>query len=88
MKTVKVPAIKKASGEIVKAPSKQYAHKDLETKGKRGFILSDGKFAGREEAAKVATKAKQVKSGASSLKKRKTLHSENLRTEKQNKDKK
>ena len=32
-KTVKVPAVKKKDGKVVKAPSKQYAHKDLETKG-------------------------------------------------------
>jgi hypothetical protein len=87
MKTVKVPAVKKKNGKIVKANTKMDSHDDLETKGKRGFILSDGKFADRKEAAKVAKKAKQVKSGASALSKRKKLHSENLRTTKQNKDK-
>ena len=88
MKTVKVPAVKKKNGKIVKANSKMDSHDDLETKGQRGFILSDDKFADREEAAKVAKKAKQVKSGATALAKRKKLHSENLRTPKQNKDKK
>ena len=76
MKNVKVPAIKKTSGKIVKAKSKKQSHDDLETKGERGFILSDGKFAGREEAAKVAKKAKQV---SKSVKK---LHSEDLRKKK------
>ena len=75
-KTVKVPAVKKKDGKVVKAPSKQYAHKDLETKGERGFILSDGKFAGREEAATVAKKAKQVPKTV------KKLHSEDLRKKK------
>ena len=73
MKTVKVPAIKKTDGKIVKAKSKKESHDDLNTEGKRGFILSDGKFAGREEAATVAKKAKQV---PKTIKK---LHSEDLR---------
>jgi hypothetical protein len=76
MKTVKVPAIKKSGGKVVKAKSKQQSHDDLETKGQRGFVLSDGKFADREEAAKVAKKAKQVP------KKIKKLHSEDLRKKK------
>ena len=76
MKTVKVPAIKKTDGKIVKAKSKKESHDDLNTEGKRGFILSDGKFAGREEAATVAKKAKQV---PKTIKK---LHSEDLRRKK------
>ena len=76
MKTVKVPAIKKTDGKIVKAKSKKESHNDLNTEGKRGFILSDGKFAGREEAATVAKKAKQV---PKTIKK---LHSEDLRKKK------
>jgi hypothetical protein len=76
MKTVKVPAIKKSSGKVVKAKSKQQSHAELETKGERGFILSDGKFAGREEAATVAKKAKQVPKTV------KKLHSEDLRKKK------
>ena len=76
MKTVKVPAVKKSSGKVVKAKSKQQSHNDLETKGERGFILSDGKFAGREEAATVAKKAKQVPKTV------KKLHSEDLRKKK------
>ena len=76
MKTVKVPAVKKSDGKIVKAKSKKESHNDLNTEGKRGFILSDGKFAGREEAATVAKKAKQV---PKTIKK---LHSEDLRKKK------
>ena len=76
MKTVKVPAVKKSSGKVVKAPSKQYSHDDLETEGQRGFVLSDGTFANRGKAAKVAVKAKQVP------KKVKKLHSEDLRKKK------
>ena len=76
MKTVKVPAIKKTDEKIVKAKSKKESHDDLNTEGKRGFILSDGKFAGREEAATVAKKAKQV---PKTIKK---LHSEDLRKKK------
>ena len=76
MKTVKVPAVKKSDGKIVKAKSKKESHDDLNTEGKRGFILSDGKFAGREEAATVAKKAKQV---PKTIKK---LHSEDFRKKK------
>ena len=75
-KSVKVPAVKKTSGKVVKAKSKQQSHDDLETKGERGFVLSDGKFAGREEAAEVAKKAKQVPKTV------KKLHSEDLRKKK------
>ena len=76
MKTVKVPAVKKTSGKVVKAKSKQQSHDDLKTEGQRGFILSDGTFAGREEAATVAKKAKQVPKTV------KKLHSEDLRKKK------
>ena len=69
---VKVPAIKKKDGKVVKAPSKKYAHDDLETSGKRGFILSDGTFADRKKAAKVSNE-----SGMTSNKKK--LYSEDLR---------
>lgn len=75
-KKVVVPAIKKSSGKVVKAKSKQQSHDDLETKGERGFILSDGTFAGREKAATVAKKAKQVPKTV------KKLHSEDLRKKK------
>jgi len=76
MKTVKVPAIKKTNGKVVKAKSKKESHDDLNTEGTRGFVLSDGKFVGRKAAAKVAKDAKQVRSTV------KSLHSEDLRKKK------
>jgi hypothetical protein len=75
-KKVSVPAVKKTSGKVVKAKSKQQSHDDLKTEGERGFILSDGTFAGREKAATVAKKAKQVPKTV------KKLHSEDLRKKK------
>jgi hypothetical protein len=75
-KKVVVPAIKKTNGKVVKAKSKQQSHDDLHTTGERGFIISDGSFAGREKAATVAKKAKQV---PKTIKK---LHSEDLRKKK------
>jgi hypothetical protein len=75
-KKVVVPAVKKSDGKVVKAKSKKQSHADLETKGERGFVLSDGKFAGREEAATVAKKAKQVPKTV------KNLHSSDLRKKK------
>ena len=75
-KKVSVPAVKKTSGKVVKAKSKQQSHDDLKTEGERGFIPSDGTFAGRKKAATVAKKAKQV---PKTIKK---LHSEDLRKEK------
>jgi hypothetical protein len=55
------PAVKTSSGKIVKAAKKGDAHKEIPAKGERGFTLSDGKFAGREEAGRVAKAAGQVK---------------------------
>jgi hypothetical protein len=75
-KKVEVPAIKKPDGKIVKAKSKKESHDDLNTKGKRGFVLSDNTFVGREEGAKVAKKAGQVPKTV------KKLHSEDLRKKK------
>lgn len=76
VKTVKVPAVKKSDGKVVKAKSKQQSHDDLKTEGQRGFVLSDGTFAGREKAATVAKKAKQIPKTV------KKLHSEDLRKKK------
>lgn len=73
---IKVPAIKKTSGKIVKAKSKQESHDDLETEGQRGFVTSEGKFVNRGEAAKIAKKAKQVPKNV------KKLHSSDLRKKK------
>jgi hypothetical protein len=75
-KKVVVPAIKKSDGKVVKAKSKKESHDDLNTKGKRGFVLSDNTFVGREEGAKVAKKAGQVPKTV------KRLHSEDLRKKK------
>lgn len=57
------PAIKYS--DKVSKGTKAMEHDDIVKKndgkdGKRGFILSDGSFAGRKKAAKVAKAAKQV----------------------------
>ncbi len=75
MKKVTVPAVKKSSGKVVSAPSKAQHHKDIPAKGQRGFKLSDGSFAGREKAAKVAKAAGQV----GTLKHAGKLHSGDIR---------
>lgn len=48
-------------------------HKDIQAKGRRGFVEDDGKFHERPQAAKVANKAKQTKKPV------KKLHSEDLK---------
>lgn len=68
---VKAIAIKKPSGKVVQAKPPAH-HVDLKTEGKRGFVLSDGSFANRTEAAKVAKKAGQAKPAS------KFLHSSDL----------
>jgi hypothetical protein len=57
---VKKPAIKTPAGVVI-AGQPGTKHKDIGATGKRGFVLSDGSFAGRTEAGKVAKKAGQVK---------------------------
>lgn len=74
MKRVKAPAIKTASGKVVEARGKHQHHDDIPAKGTRGFVLSDGKFVGREAAGKVAKAASQVKK----MEKPPRLHSEDL----------
>jgi hypothetical protein len=66
--TVKVPAIKYGDGKIARAPNKDWHHDQIAERegkpkkdGKRGFILSDGTFADRQVAAKVAKAAGEVK---------------------------
>ena len=73
------PAVKEKSGKVI-ADSKAFSHAEIEEKAgrkkhedKRGFLLSNGKFADRKEAAKVAEKAGEIKKP---VKKR---HSHNLR---------
>jgi len=80
--TVKEPAIKYPDGKIAKG-TKKMSHDDIVKRegkdGKRGFILSDGTFAGREAAAKVAKAAGEVAHPG------KKLHSHELRMGKKDK---
>ena len=71
------PAIKTKTGKVIK-DTPAYSHEVIEKKAKvkkdtRGFLLSNGTFAGREKAAEVAKKAKEVKNPG------KKLHSHELR---------
>jgi hypothetical protein len=76
---VSKPAVKEKSGKVV-SETKAYSHSEIEKKAgrkknqdKRGFLLSNGEFVGRKEAAKVAKKAGEVKDPG------KKLHSHELR---------
>lgn len=81
-KKIVAPALrKKKDGVIVEAPSKAWAHDQLEAKEhipdkkvKRGFVTTEDKFVGRKKAAKIAKKAGQIKDT-----KIKKLHSSDLR---------
>ena len=73
------PAVKEKSGKILK-DTPAYSHEEIEKKAgrpknadKRGFLLSNGKFADREKDAKVAKAAGEVKNPG------KKLHSHELR---------
>jgi hypothetical protein len=76
--TVKVPAVKHKDGTISKAPNASYSHEEIiekvGKKGQHGFMLSNGEFANRTEAAKVAEAAGEVPKSAG-----KKLHSHELR---------
>jgi aspartate ammonia-lyase len=80
-KKIVAPAIKeKKTGIIMEAPSKAWAHDQIEAaehvpdkKVKRGFVTSEDKFVGRKKAAKIAKKAGQIKKDV------KKLHSTDLR---------
>ena len=80
-KKIDVPAIKdKKTGVIMEAPSKAWAHDQIEAKEhipdkkvKRGFVTSEDKFVKRKEAAKIAKKAGQINGNV------KKLHSTDLR---------
>jgi hypothetical protein len=78
---VTAPAIKYGT-KIVKG-TKKMSHDDIVKKegkdGTRGFMLSNGKFAGRAEAARVAKTAGEVSHPG------KTLHSHELRAGKRDK---
>ena len=82
VKKIVAPAIReKKTGVIIEAPSKAWAHDQLEArehikkkKVKEGFVTSEDKFVGRKKAAKIAKQAGQVKD-----KDIKKLHSSDLR---------
>lgn len=63
-------AVKTPSGKI-KTGRK---HKDILGMGKEGFVLDNGKFVNRVEAARIAKRAGQVKHMSSPA-----LHSSNLK---------
>jgi len=81
-KKIVAPAVKdKKTGVIMEAPSKKWAHDQIEVKehikdknAKRGFVTNEDKFVKRKEAAKIAKKAGQIKKD--DIKK---LHSSDLR---------
>ena len=77
LKVVKA-AVKHKDGTISKAPNAKWSHDDIIEKagkaGQHGFILSDGTFASRAKAAKVAEAAGEVPKSAG-----KKLHSHELR---------
>lgn len=63
--TVKKPAIRMDNGKLAAAPSWHYSHESIKRDGqvpdgKKGFVLSNGKFVGRKKAAKVAWDAGQI----------------------------
>jgi hypothetical protein len=72
------PAVKHKDGTISKAPNASWSHDEIIEKagksGKHGFMLSDGTFASRTKAAKVAEAAKEVPKSAG-----KKLHAHELR---------
>ena len=80
--TIAKPALKiKKTGKIDPAPSKAWAHDQLEVRDhirdkdvKRGFVTNGGKFVDRKKAAKIAREAGEIKD--KSIKK---LHSSDLR---------
>ena len=78
---IKAPALKeKGTGIIIEAPSKAWAHDQIEAKEhikkkkvKEGFVTSEDKFVKRKKAAKIAKKAGQIKKDS------KKLHTTDLR---------
>ena len=79
--TIVAPAIRTKKDKIViEAPSKAWAHDQIEArehipdkKVKRGFVTSEDKFVKRKKAAKIAEKAGEIKH------KVKKLHTTDLR---------
>jgi hypothetical protein len=80
-KKIVAPALKeKKTGVIIEAPSKKWAHDQLEAKEhkkdkevKKGFVTNDDKFVKRKKAAEIAKQAGQIKKPI------KKLHSSDLR---------
>jgi hypothetical protein len=72
------PAIKHKDGTITKAPNASWNHDEIIEKagksGQHGFMLSDGTFATRAKAAKIAEAIHEVPKSAG-----KKLHSHELR---------
>ena len=76
MKKIVAPALReKKTGIIIEAPSKAWAHDQIEArehikkkKVKEGFVTSEDKFVKRKEAAKIAKKAGQIKKDVKKLK--------------------
>ena len=81
MKKIVAPALReKKTGVIIEAPSKAWAHDQIEAKehikdknAKRGFVTNEGEFVSRKKAAKIALKAGEIKKPV------KKLHSSDLR---------
>ena len=81
-KVIVAPAIReKKTGIVMEAPSKAWAHDQIEAKehikdknAKRGFVTNGDKFVGRKKAAKIAKSAGQIKDKGI-----KKLHSSDLR---------
>ena len=81
VKKIVAPALReKKTGVIIEAPSKAWAHDQIEArehiadkKVKRGFVTSEDKFVKRKKAAKIAEEAGQIKKPV------KKLHSTDLR---------
>ena len=80
--TIAEPALRvKKTDKVIKAPSKAWAHDQIEAKHhlkkknvKEGFVTNGGDFIGRKKAAKLAEKIGEVKD-----KSIKNLHSSDLR---------
>ena len=79
--TIAEPALRvKKTDRVIKAPSKAWAHDQLEAKHhlkkkkvKEGFVTNGGDFVGRKKAAKIAKAAGEIKKPV------KKLHSSDLR---------
>ena len=73
MLKVKSTAIRMENGEVVTGKYPHTRHALIPANGKKGFLLSDGSFAKRKKAAKIAYRAGQIHDHI------KKLHSHDLR---------